>query len=78
MLPKCVVEGGGCPSIYTRRRGSGVAIPGMKPMNHRLLHGGMQPPHEGEDERLQVGAADPRGRLALTSSHRHGLHMVGR
>jgi len=60
----CVVKGG-CPSIYTRRRGGVVAIPGMKPMHHCLLHEGMQPPHEGEDERRQVGAADPRGRLAL-------------
>jgi len=55
-----------------------MATSGAKPMHHRLVRGGMQPPHEGEDERLQVGAADPRGRLALTSSHRHGLHMVGR
>jgi hypothetical protein len=42
-----------------------VAIPGTKPMHYRILHGGMQPPHEGEDEWSQVGAADPRGRPAL-------------
>jgi hypothetical protein len=41
---------GGCPSIYTQSKGSVVAIPGTKPMHHRLLHGGMQPPREGEDE----------------------------
>ena len=42
-----------------------MAIPGAKPMHHRLLHGGMQPPHEGEDERRQVGETDPRGWPAL-------------
>ena len=38
-----------------------MAIPGAKPMHHRLLHGGMQPPHEGEDERRQVGGGRPQG-----------------
>ena len=38
-----------------------MAIPGMKPMHHRLLYGGMQPPHEGEDERRQVGDCRPQG-----------------
>ena len=42
-----------------------MAIPGTKPMHHRLLQGGMQLPHEGGDERRQVGAADPRGRPTL-------------
>ena len=60
-----VLKRGGCPSIYTQRRGDATAIPGMKLMHHRLLNGGMQPPHEGEDKRCQVGAAEPRGRPAL-------------
>ena len=42
-----------------------MATPGVKPMHHRLLHGGMQPPHEGEDERRLVGAADSMGWPAL-------------
>ena len=70
-LPKCVVEGG-CPSIYTRRRGSVVAIPSVKPMHHHLLHGILQSPHEGEDEQRQVVGGCP-----LTGSHRHRLRMVG-
>jgi hypothetical protein len=64
---------GGCPSIYTRRRGGAVAIPTMKSMHHHLLHGGMQPPHEGGDERRQQGASCP-----LTTTTSHSLRVVGR
>jgi hypothetical protein len=49
-----------------------VAIPGMKLMHHRLLHGGMQPPREGEHERRQQGAGRP---LTITSGHR--LRVAG-
>ena len=38
-----------------------MAIPGMKPMHHHLLHGGMQPLHEGKDEWRQVGVDRPQG-----------------
>jgi hypothetical protein len=63
---------GGCPSIYTRRRGGDVAIPSVKPKHHRLLHGGMQPPREGEDERCKQGGDRP-----LTTASGHCLHMAG-
>ena len=66
-------RGGVCPSIYTPRRGDVVAIPSVKPMHHRLLHGGMQLPHEGEDEQCQVGGGWP-----LIGSYHYRLSMVGR
>jgi hypothetical protein len=50
-----------------------VAIPGVKPMHHCLLHGGMQPPYEGEDKKLPQGAARP-----LTMASHHRLHVAGR
>ena len=49
-----------------------MAILGAKPMHHRLLHGGMQPPNEGEDKGCQVGGGQP-----LTGSHHHCLRIVG-
>jgi hypothetical protein len=39
-----------------------MAIPSMKPMHHHLIHGGMKPPCEGEDERRRQGATDPSER----------------
>jgi hypothetical protein len=62
----------GCPSIDTWRRGGVVTIPGTKPMHHRLLHGGMQLPREGEDERCQQGAGRP-----LTTASGHRLRVAG-
>jgi hypothetical protein len=53
---------GGYPSIYTQRRDGAMAIiPGAKPIHHRHLHGGMQPPREGEARRHQGGSGCPLG-----------------
>jgi hypothetical protein len=49
-----------------------MAIPGMKPMHHCLLHGGMQPPFKGEDERRREGSGRP-----ITSSNGYRLRVAG-
>jgi hypothetical protein len=55
-----------------------MSMPSMKPMHHRLLHGGMQPPFEGEDERHQEGSGRPHGSgWPMTSSNGHQLHVAG-